>query len=53
MGLDVSVMDLFFVEGLDDNEEALRRRIKTVLARCDEKQLRKFYRLLLVCLGDR
>jgi transcriptional regulator with XRE-family HTH domain len=50
--LDVPVMELFFVEGLNNDEAVLRGRIENLLARCDEKQLRKFYRLLLVCLGD-
>jgi transcriptional regulator with XRE-family HTH domain len=48
--LDVSPMELFFVEGLDDKKEVLRRRIEELLNRCDEKQLRKVYRLILVSL---
>ncbi len=48
--LDVSPMELFFVEGLDDKKEALRKRIEELLDQCDEKQLRKLYRLILVSL---
>jgi transcriptional regulator with XRE-family HTH domain len=47
-GLDLSPMELFFVEGLDDNKEELRRRIDTFLDRCDEEHLRRIYRLMLV-----
>lgn len=48
--LDSSAMDLFFVAGLDDKKEVLRRRIDNVLDRCDEERLRKIYRLILVAL---
>ena len=48
--LDGSAMDLFFAEGLDDKQEVLRKRIENLLDRCDEKQLRKLYRLILVSL---
>lgn len=48
--LDSSAMDLFFLEGVDDKREVLRRRIDSVLDRCDEVQLRKIYRLILVSL---
>lgn len=48
--LDGSAADLFFLDGLDDRKEALRRRIENLLERCDEKQLRKIYRLILVSL---
>ena len=48
--LNVSPMEMFFVEGLDDKKETLRKRIESLLDRCDEKQLRKVYRLLLVSL---
>jgi len=48
--LNVSPMELFFVEGLDDKKEVLRRRIELLLDRCDEKQLRKLCRLILVSL---
>jgi transcriptional regulator with XRE-family HTH domain len=46
--LEVSVSDLFFVEGLDDNAEALRARIHALAATDDVAQLRTFYRLMLV-----
>ena len=49
-GLNVSPMELFFMAGLDDDKEVLRRRIDKLLDRCDEEQLRKLYRLLLVSL---
>lgn len=49
-GLDVSPMELFFMAGLDDNKEVLRRRIENLLDRCDEEQLRRLYRLILVSL---
>jgi transcriptional regulator with XRE-family HTH domain len=48
--LDGSAMDLFFAEGLDVKQEVLRKRIENLLDRCDEKQLRKLYRLILVSL---
>ena len=48
--LNVSPMELFFVEGLDEKKEILHRRIEHVLDGCDEKQLRKLYRLMLVSL---
>lgn len=48
--LDVPVNELFFFEGLDDNAQALRGRIQELLANSDVKQLRRFYRLLLVSL---
>jgi len=47
-GLDVSAMELFFADGLDDDKATLRRRIDTCLDRCDEEQLRRIYRLILV-----
>jgi len=46
--LEVSVSDLFFVEGLDDNAEVLRARIHALTATDDVAQLRTFYRLMLV-----
>jgi transcriptional regulator with XRE-family HTH domain len=49
-GLRVSPMELFFVQGIDDNKETLRKRILDLIDRCDEEQLRRLYRLLLVCL---
>lgn len=48
--LDVSPMELFFVDGVDDKKDLLRRRIQDLLDHCDEKQLRKVYRLILVSL---
>ena len=48
--LDGPAADLFFLEGLDDKKEVLRRRIENLLDRCDEEQLRKVYRLILVSL---
>ena len=47
-GLDVSPMELFFFAGIDDNKEILRKRIDDLLEKCDEVQLRKAFRLLLV-----
>jgi transcriptional regulator with XRE-family HTH domain len=49
-GLDVSPMELFFMAGLDDNKQVLRRRIDSLLDRCDEEQLRRLFRLILVSL---
>lgn len=48
--LDTSASDLFFVEGVDDRREILERRIRELLSGCDEKQLRKIYRLILTFL---
>ncbi|MGH9697827.1 MAG: helix-turn-helix domain-containing protein [Candidatus Acidiferrales bacterium] len=48
--LNVSVGDLFFIDGLDDNPEVLRNRIHALAATNDVNQLRKFYRLMLVSL---
>ncbi len=48
--LDVSVGDLFFIEGLDDSPEVLRGRIHALAATDDVSQLRQFYRLMLVSL---
>jgi transcriptional regulator with XRE-family HTH domain len=50
--LDVSPMDLLFVQGVDDDQDALRKRIDTLMKSCSEDQLRKIYRLLLVCLEE-
>lgn len=49
-GLDVSPMELFFFAGIDDNKEVLLKRIHNFLEKCDESQLRRAYRLLLVSL---
>jgi hypothetical protein len=48
--LSVSVGDLFFIEGLDDNAEVLRSRIHALAEIDDVNQLRHFYRLMLVSL---
>jgi transcriptional regulator with XRE-family HTH domain len=48
--LDSSASDLFFLEGLDDRKEVLQRRIQDLLGGCDERRLRKIYRLILVAL---
>jgi transcriptional regulator with XRE-family HTH domain len=48
--LDVSVGDLFFIEGLDDNPELLRSRIHALAETNNVNQLRKFYRLMLISL---
>jgi transcriptional regulator with XRE-family HTH domain len=48
--LNVSVGDLFFIEGLDDNPEVLRSRIRSLAEIEDVNQLRQFYRLMLVSL---
>jgi transcriptional regulator with XRE-family HTH domain len=47
-GLEVSMSDLFFFEGIDDNAEVLRARINDLVQTSDVKQLRKYYRLMLV-----
>ncbi len=48
--LNVSVGDLFFIEGLDDSPEILRSRIRALAEIDDPNQLRQFYRLMLVSL---
>jgi len=45
---DMSVNDLFFVEGIDDSAEALLAKIHRLIETDDVKRLRKYYRLLLV-----
>jgi transcriptional regulator with XRE-family HTH domain len=47
-GLEVSMGDLFFLEGIDDNADVLRTRINALVKTSDVKQLRKYYRLMLV-----
>ena len=47
-GLEVSIGDLFFLEGIDDNVDVLRTRINALVQTSDVKQLRKYYRLMLV-----
>jgi len=51
--LNVSVGDLFFIEGLDDSADVLRSRIHVLTETDDVDQLRKFYRLMLVSLEKR
>ena len=46
--LDVSMSDLYFFEGVDDNPDALRAKIRSLIQTGDVKRLRKYYRLLLV-----
>jgi len=46
--LNVSMSDLFFFEGVDDSAEELRARIHRLAATNDVKQLRNYYRLMLV-----
>jgi transcriptional regulator with XRE-family HTH domain len=50
--LDVSMSDLYFFEGVDDSAEALRAKIQRLIQTDDPKQLRKYYRLLLVALEE-
>jgi transcriptional regulator with XRE-family HTH domain len=51
--LNVSVGDLFFIEGLDDSAEVLRGRIHALAEIGDVDQLRQFYRLMIVSLEKR
>jgi len=46
--LDVSLSDLFFYEGVDDNADLLREKINRLVGTADLKRLRKYYRLLMV-----
>ena len=46
--LDVSMSDLYFFEGVDDDAETLRAKIQRLIQTDDPKLLRKYYRLLLV-----
>jgi transcriptional regulator with XRE-family HTH domain len=46
--LNVSMSDLFLLEGVDDNVEELRTKIQRLAETNDVKQLRKYYRLMLV-----
>jgi transcriptional regulator with XRE-family HTH domain len=48
--LDVPPMELFFEAGLDEKKDIIRKRIENLLDRCDEKELRRVYRLILVSL---
>jgi len=51
--LDVSVGDLFFIEGVDDSPEVLRNKIRALTEIDDVGQLRQFYRLMLVALEEK
>ena len=46
--LDVSMSDLFFFEGIDDDAEVLRAKIHRLAQTNDLRQLRTYYRLMLV-----
>ena len=46
--LKVSMSDLFFFEGVDDGAEELRTKIHRLAQSNDVKQLRTYYRLMLV-----
>jgi transcriptional regulator with XRE-family HTH domain len=46
--LQVPVSELFFFEGIDDSAQTLRKRIQQLIEVADVKQLRKYYRLMLV-----
>jgi transcriptional regulator with XRE-family HTH domain len=48
--LGVPLNELFFFEGLDDDDEVLREKIQLLLKSSGTRQLRKFYRLMLVSL---
>lgn len=47
--LNVSMSDLFFFEGADGNAEELRAKIHRLAQTNDVRQLRTYYRLMLVC----
>jgi transcriptional regulator with XRE-family HTH domain len=46
--LNISMSDLFFLEGVDDGAEELRAKIHRLAQTNDVKQLRRYYRLMLV-----
>lgn len=46
--LNVSLNDLFFFEGVDDNAEFLRSKILRLAETSDVEKLRKYYRLMIV-----
>ena len=46
--LNVSMSDLFFLDGVDDSAEELRAKIQRLTQTDDPKRLRKYYRLMLV-----
>ena len=47
--LNVSMSELFFFDGVDGNAEELRVKIHRLAQTNDVKQLRTYYRLMLVC----
>jgi len=46
--LNVSLSDLYFLEGVDAKAEELRAKIQRLIQTDDPKRLRKYYRLMLV-----
>ena len=46
--LGVSMSELFFFEGIDDDAEELRKKINHLVQTSHVKELRKFYRLMIV-----
>ena len=46
--LGVSMSDLFFFEGVDDDVETLRSKIQALIQTADKGKLRRYFRLLLV-----
>jgi transcriptional regulator with XRE-family HTH domain len=46
--LNVSMSDLLYFEGIDDNAETLRSKIQQLAQTNDVEQLRRYYRLMLV-----
>lgn len=46
--LNVSMSDLFFLEGIDDSAEVLRSKIQRLAQTNDVERLRRYYRLMLV-----
>lgn len=46
--LNVSMSDLLYFEGIDDNAETLRSKIQRLAQTNDVEQLRRYYRLMLV-----
>lgn len=50
--LGLSMSDLFFFDGLDDNPDVIRARIQGLLKGTDAKLLRKYYRLLLLVMEN-
>jgi transcriptional regulator with XRE-family HTH domain len=50
--LNISISDLFFFQGNDASPDALRDKIRRIIATDDVKKLRKYYRLLLVATED-